>query len=294
MADPFTRCHPAVNFAFFVVAIVCNVVLLHPIYLAVSALCAALYYGALRGRKAVRTLLGFIPVFVALSVVNPIFNTLGEHVLFTYFNRPYTWEALCYGMMIAAMFVGVMLWFLCYGIVMTSDKFTNLFAPIMPALSLLLVMVLRLVPAYWRKAKQIDGARRSIGKSGTGTRKEKMSAAVTILSALSGWALEGSVITADSMRARGYGSAKRTSYRIYRFTVSDGVIAFVLALCLVLTIVAAALGHAEATFIPQIHIAPLSGALSIVGIASYAWMLLLPTLLRLREEILWHNLISNM
>ena len=35
---------------------------------------------------------------------------------------------------------------------------------------------------------------------------------MSILGALTSWALEGSVVTADSMRSRGYGTSKRTSF----------------------------------------------------------------------------------
>lgn len=47
---------------------------------------------------------------------------------------------------------------------LTSDKFTALFGNVIPALSLLLVMVLQMIPALTRKAQQILLARRAIGK----------------------------------------------------------------------------------------------------------------------------------
>lgn len=42
-----------------------------------------------------------LPMFLALTVVNPLFNTYGERVLFHVFGRPYTVEALLYGAAIA-------------------------------------------------------------------------------------------------------------------------------------------------------------------------------------------------
>ena len=56
-----------------------------------------------------------------------------------------------------------MLWFGCYSEVLTSDKFTSLFGNWIPALSLLLVMVLRLIPEFMRKTKQIAADRSAIG-----------------------------------------------------------------------------------------------------------------------------------
>lgn len=293
MTDAFSRCHPAVNFIFFAVAIVLSVAVVHPAYLAVSALCAAAYYLALRGRRAVRVLLGFLPVFAVLSAVNPLFNTLGQHILFTCRGRPYTLEALYYGMAIAAMFVGVMLWFLCCGIVMTSDKFTALFAPLLPALSLLLVMILRLIPAYRRKGRQISGARQCVGKGVGQSRRDKLTAAGTTLSALTGWALEGAVITADSMRARGYGAARRSSFQIYRFTRRDALLIAAMTVLTAAVILSAAAGGTSARFTPVLDIAPLSGIRSAAALAAYGAMLLLPTIMQIKEVILWHISISD-
>ena len=170
--DVFSRCHPAVNFLFFAAAIVLTVVLFHPAYLLVSLLCGGAYYAVLRRARCAKTLGFLLIAMVLVAAVNPLFNTLGETILFTLFGRPYTWQALCYGGCAGMMFAAVSLWFLCGGIVMTSDKFTSLFGAVIPAISLVLVMVLRLIPAYWRMGKQIAGARKCIGRSGAGSRKE--------------------------------------------------------------------------------------------------------------------------
>ena len=69
-----------------------------------------------------------------------------------------------YGGSLAGVRVSVLLWAGCYNTVMTSDKFTMLFGNLVPALSMLLVMVLRLIPSYFRKMRQITGSRESIGK----------------------------------------------------------------------------------------------------------------------------------
>ena len=69
------------------------------------------------------------------TAVNPLFNTYGATLLFTYFDRPYTLEALYYGAALAAVFVHMLLWFGCYNAVLTSDKFTSLFGNLIPALS---------------------------------------------------------------------------------------------------------------------------------------------------------------
>lgn len=293
MSDAFANRHGVVNFIFFVLAIVLTVVLMHPAYQAVSLVCGALYYALLRGRKSVKVLLGLLPLWAVLCAVNPLFDTLGRTVLFTYWSRPYTYEALIYGMVLATMCVAVLLWFLCYAAVMTADKFTALFAPLLPALSLLLVMIFRLIPSYGRKAKQIALARRSIGLGGESSRSARLKSGMGTLSALTTWALEGSIITADSMRARGYGTAKRTSFQVSRFTAVDGGFLALFAVCSTVVILAAARGCTDAVYIPVFSAVPLTSFLSLAGIGAWSLILLLPSVDHIRESILWHNLRSK-
>ena len=86
--DPFSRCHPAVQFLFFLGAIGFGVVIQHPAYLLAGWVAAAGYYLLLHGPGGWRQVIMWLPVFVALTVLNPLFNPRGEHVLFTIFGRP--------------------------------------------------------------------------------------------------------------------------------------------------------------------------------------------------------------
>lgn len=285
--DAFSRCHPAVNFMFFLGALGFSMVIQHPAYIAAGFLGAAVYYTVLKGRAALKTVLGLLPVFIIITAINPIFNTYGQHRLFMLFGRAYTLEALCYGAALGGIFVTMMLWFGCYSAVMTSDKFTSLFGNLIPSLSLLLVMVLRLIPSFIKKAGQINGARRSIGK-GTGEKssfREKAGDAMYVLSALTDWSLEGSITTADSMRSRGYGMARRTTFQIYRFTFRDGVL-----LCAELLLGGAVIlaGSTAASFTPRMHFDPVSW-----GFPAYCVFLLIPIFVEITEAVQWHISVSK-
>ena len=284
-SDAFSKCHPVVNFLFFLGAIGMSVVIQHPAYLLAGMITGAIYYLLLNGKKGWKTILGLLPMFVILTAINPLFNTLGETPLFYFGSRPYTLEALCYGGTLASMFVIMMLWFGCYNKVLTSDKFTCLFGNLIPSISLLLVMVFRMVPNFIRKTQGIIGARKSIGKGAgeTATTKEKLQDGGTILGALTSWALEGSVVTGDSMRARGYGTTKRSSFMIYRMTTEDWILVAVMLALLGITIAAACFGQFTAIFVPAMEIAPVSW-----GLAAYTCYLLIPTALHIKEAIQWH------
>ncbi len=71
-----------------------------------------------------------------------------------------------------------------------------------------------------------------LGAGENSTVREKLNSGMRTLSALTDWALEGSVVTGDSMRARGYGTAKRTSFQIYRMKALDWIL---IAVMLILT-----------------------------------------------------------
>jgi len=287
--DAFSKRHPIVNFIFFLGAIGFGVMIQHPVYLMAGFLCSSCYYLLLSGRKGLKMLLWLALFFLAMTAVNPLFNIYGKTQLFSLFGRPYTLEAIYYGAAIAAALVIMLIWFGCYNAVLTSDKFTCLFGDLIPALSLLLVMVLRLIPNLIRKARQFMGARKSIGKGGSDNapRKEKVMDGVTILSALTDWALEGSVITGDSMRSRGYGTAKRSSFVVYRMTGID--IGLLVAQCLLIGVVLWALitGGALAEFTPDLYIAPLRN-FHLLGFLAYCAYLMIPTILHIKETVQWH------
>lgn len=279
--NAFSACHPLTCFLYFLLAISFTAVVRHPAYVAASGAAAVGYYLILRGRKGLAMLGAVAPFLLLVALANPLLNTRGRTVLFSLFGRPYTLEALCYGAVLAGMMGVMLLWFGCYSAVLTSDKFVSLFGRLIPALSLLLVMILRLIPAFQRKASQLSGARKCIGK-GVGEQtsgKEKIAATMCLMSSLTDWALEGSIVTADSMRARGYGSARRSSFRMYRMKKQDGVL-----ICgmLILAGFTACGGGMAAEYIPDISLEAPG-----LGLGAYCLMLWIPVMLTWKEELQW-------
>lgn len=285
--DALANRHPAVCLAFFAVVIGCTVVIQHPAYLAASLAGAVAYRLLLRGREGWGVFAGLVPVALLIAALNPVFNTAGDTVLFVYLGRRYTLEALCYGADLGAMFYAMMVWFACLGDVLTSDKLTSLFGRLAPALSLLLVMTLRAIPDVMRKAGRVVDARRSIGRgvAESGTAREKVAEGGAALSTLTDLALEGSMTTSDSMRARGYGAGRRTTFRPYRFTPRDAAL---LVATVALGASAAAAGGTGASFIPSLAVDPLTW-----GFAAYCALLLIPSLLHAEEAARWRISISR-
>lgn len=294
MEDVFAGYHPAVNFAFFIGAIVMGMFFAHPLFLMVSMAASTLYYLLLAGRAGMKFLISMIAFSLFLSLLNPVLNAQGETVLFRYLKgRPFTLEALAYGIVTGGIFFTIMVWFACYNKLMTSDKFLCLFGRFAPALTLLLTMVLRLVPNFKKKAAAIVGARKCVGRSPeNGSAKERLSHGAEILSVLTSWALEGAVETADSMKSRGYGSGRRSQFSVYRFRGGDRAAAAVLAAGLALVLTAALLGRSAVTYTPAFSMHKID-AITIAGLAGYAVFLLLPSALHIWGELTWYILKSK-
>ena len=293
--DKFASYHPVINFTFFLGALICGMLLLHSAFLFCSVFLSMGYYLTVQGRKGVKMVFHLMLLFALLSVINPLFNTYGKTVLFTYLGgRTYTLEALGYGMALAAMMVSVLFWFASYNAVMTSDKFLYLFGSLAPSVTLVLTMVLRLLPLYRDKAVQMNSARRCIGKDAkTGAKKEQAEHGMTILSALTSWALEGGVITADSMRSRGYGCGKRSSFSLYRFEGRDkSLLSFMTAL-LGIVIFCCLHGGASVVYTPVYQAAGVDNPFMHVGVAAYFLFLFLPSAVNVWEEIRWCSLKSK-
>lgn len=284
----FSDCHPMVNFIFYIGAFVMGMCLIHPAFLMCSLISSLTYYGIVK-RDLKFYMMKISLLFVGLSVINPFFGTYGETVLFTYFHhRPYTLEALFYGMALGIMFVTILTWFATYNEIMTSDKFLYCFGRFSPSAALILTMVLRLVPSFQKKAGQISNARECIGKSITGVSVyQKSENAMVIVSALTSWMLEGGITMADSMKSRGFGSGNRTTFSVYRIRKLDKWLIFLMILIEIIIVISAFKGGMKVSYVPELEITYLQNPWTVIGSICYGTFLSIPTVLHIVEEMTW-------
>lgn len=219
MNDEFSRCHPAVNFLYFVLVIAFSMCCVHPVCLVLSLVSAAVYTAVLRGGRGLASRCRWLlPMALFAAVLNPAFSHKGMTILgYLPSGNPLTLESILYGAAAAAMLCTVFLWFTCYTEIMTSDKFVYLFGRLIPALSLVLSMTLRFVPRFKSQMRTVSQAQRCIGRDGEKqTVRQKVKSAVKVFSVMVTWSLESAVETADSMKSRGYGEKNRTAFSVYR------------------------------------------------------------------------------
>ncbi len=255
--NEFKTFHPIVNFIYFVSVIIFAMFVMHPICLAISLITGVWYLFALKGRGAAGFVFTLVlPMLLLCAVINPIFNHGGETIL-AYFpgGNPLTLESLIFGLATGVMIAGVVCWFACYGEVMTSDKFIYIFGRIMPSLSLVFSMVLRFIPRFNARFKELVSARRGIDCSlEKGNLVKKIKTGVKLLSSMITWSLESSVQTADSMKSRGYGLKGRTAFSNFVISKRDvAAIVYILALD-VYIIIGIILGGLKYLYFPSLDL----------------------------------------
>lgn len=289
--DIFKSYHPLIGILYFVQVIVYAMLLMHPVCLGISLLCAFSYAVRLNGKKALQFGLRFmLPTLLLTAVLNPAFSHEGVTIL-TYLpsGNPLTLESILYGLAAAVMLVTVVCWFSCYNAVMTSDKFVYLFGRIIPALSLVLSMALRFVPRFTAQMRAVADAQRGVGRDiSQGSVWARAKNGLRILSVTVTWALENAVETADSMKDRGYGLPGRTAFSIYRFDKRDKTALIFLLICGSCILLGAARGGFHFLYYPAVYTewSPFTISLFFV----YAALCALPLILNRKEDAKWKHL----
>ncbi len=285
MEDTLRSCHPVVSFGYFAVVIACSMFFMHPLCLSASLLGALLYVARLKGRRGLRRhVVWVLPAALLAAVLNPAFVHQGVTIL-TYLpsGNPLTLESLLYGLAAGCMLSAVVLWFVCVTEVITSDKVVYLFGRVIPALSLLLSMTLRFVPRFIRRLRTVTQAQAHMGRDvRNGSMHQRVRSALRVFSIVVTWSLESGIITADSMRCRGYGLPGRTSFSLYRFDRRDGAVLAWLAFCAVYLLGGGLAGGLRFRYYPMVLTAPVT-PLTVSFFAVYALLCLTPVLLHAWE-----------
>ncbi len=287
--EAFSGFHPAVNLAFFVAVIGMTMFIMQPVYLAISLICGCSYLLYLHGGRGMLRQVGYLlPILLGMAILNPLFNHEGVTILWYLPNdNPITLEAVCYGIAAAVMMGASIVWFNCMNRVFTSDKIIYLFGRVIPAMSLLISMTLRFVPRFKNFLQNTLRIQRAMHKPEN--KKEQLQQALSAFSATVNWAMEQSIISADSMKSRGYGLAGRTAFAIYRFEKRDGLALIVLAALCVGACLPHVTGWMSWLYYPSLT-GTLWGGAQLVAYACYAGVCLLPLIMEWKEDLRWNAL----
>lgn len=278
----FEVCHPAVNLIYFAAVIFGMLVFQHPVFLAISFLCAFAYSMKRNGTKALVFNLCLLPCIAAFALYYSSLHHFGMTVLRRNFiGNNMTVESLVYGIVLGVSLAGVMIWMSCVYSVFSSDKVVYLFGKASPRLSLFLAILLRMVPRIKGEAKRIHTARKGLGKGiDQGSLWQRIKNGIRIFSMLISWTIGSLATMSDSMRSRGSVLRGRTAFSIYRFDNRDRAYVITLFACLTLTVMAALMGLTDMVYDPRICWEPIV-ATDVLFYIGYTALCLMPLALEL-------------
>ncbi len=284
----FANVHPAACMTYFLSVLSVSMFIPHPVLQAEALLGGIMFCATLQKRReALRDLGFYLPLFLMIAVTNPLFSHNGVTPLFFLNGNPVTMEAFLYGVSVAVMVIGVLLWCKAYSEIMTSDKFLYLFGKIIPKLSLVLSMALRFIPVYLRQARRVSRAQRAMGLYSGKSFTDRIRNKLRVFSAMISWSLENAMETSASMRARGYGKKGRTNFSLFRFRSSDISLLAACVFLLAVTLAGASLGITDFTYYPRVGIIRTTpDALAVY--ASFGVLSLLPFIMEVKEAVVWN------
>lgn len=290
--DLFSSYHPIVNFLYFVLCIGFTMVFMHPAILIISLLAAFLYGMLLNGKKTLLFSVKYmIPVIFFTAVINPAFNHQGKtFLLYLPTGNVLTAESIIYGVAAGVMLAAVLIWFNCFSSVITSDKFVYLFGRIIPVLSLVLSMTLRLIPKFRRQLHEVCDAQRALGRDiSSGSLWQRTKTAISVFSILITWSLEDSIETADSMKSRGYGTKHRTAFSIYTWKKRDSYALIYLLILGSFVIISSLMGNLFWRYFPDIR-GMTNQMFSVFTYIAFAGICITPIFIDGKEALYWHSL----
>lgn len=282
----FENLHPICIFIYFVAVIGMTLACFHPIMLLLSLTGAFFFLMRIKGGKGAGMQLWFVSsIFLFIAVANPLVNHRGVTLLGMFLNQWITLEAIAYGLTAGMSLAALILWFGCYSEVMTSEKFLYLFGKIAPASALLISMALQLVPKLNRQLGEIRESQEMLrpAKKNFGG---KVGTAIRHTSTLVGWSLEGAVEQTDSMKARGYGLKRRTTFHLFHFESRDFRFLCGVLILFGVCVIARAFGHGTMEFYPRMD-AVITGQSGIVLYILFGVLAYLPAILEGKEALVW-------
>lgn len=281
--------HPSVCLIFFLSTAILTATVLHPAAAAVSLIFSfglAYYMGG-------RRVLGFffkilLPTILLTALLNPAFNHRGATIL-AYFpgGNPLTLESLAYGASSGVALGASILWFYCLGKALPAHRLVLVFGKKAPALTLLLSMTLRFVSGFVEGFRRVALAQRGLLGAVENSFLQRLRLEVRVVSAMVTWTLEGLVGTVDSMKSRGYGTGRPTSFSPTPFTARDGLFLAVTLALVTVFLLGAVTGGLETEFYPRLAF---GGPFSPLILGAFGLLCAIPLILEAREAVRWKRL----
>lgn len=291
MENGFRGIHPFVVLFYYICVGTLAMYFNHPLFLIIILI---LMIGVNLTHDRGKTLKKWAPLLLTMStffiLLNPLFVSRGTTILFYFLDRQVTLEAFIYGIVMALGIVIILTLFVSFNLILNGNKFLYIFSQILPRTAFLLMLSIRFVPLLKSRLNEISDVQRIRGMAVTSGRpKDRVKNGMIMLQILLTWSLEEAVQTADSMKARGYGTGKKTSYILYRMAKRDWVWLLSIFTLLGICIAGGSLGYGKIYIYPELgtlHLYPLDWLL----LGSMMILVAFPLFVEGREQLRWKSL----
>lgn len=290
MSSGFRSMHPAVALLYYGGLLLFTALLFHPLFLLTElAGLAGLLLLQGQGKKLLRGLPFYLLMAGSVAVLNPLFSHRGARILFYLWDQPITLEAVLYGLMMMLVLLTIFILFASYNYTVTTDQFMYVFAAAAPKTALLTLMALRFVPLFQRRLREVTAIQRLRGIDVTrGSLRKRMRDGMTLLKVLLTWSLEEALQTGDSMKARGYGIRKRSTYGVYKLDRLDKGILLLLGLSGLIPLLGWLQGYGILEIYPRMQQMAFGGGEAVMY-AGFCLFVLTPLGLEGKEKWLWRS-----
>ncbi|MCR4801576.1 MAG: energy-coupling factor transporter transmembrane protein EcfT [Lachnospiraceae bacterium] len=293
MKMTYAMAHPLVVASFLFWMLILTMCTMNPVMIGISLVFSIVYSQIVSERMNWRFLLySAIPIFVFTMVILPLFSHNGVTPLFYINNMAVTMETIVFGFVMSIMVLSMIQWLQVWNVWIDGERFIYLFGRISPTLALMISMVIRFIPMFLRRYREIHEIQVGMGYSKENASfGDKARMFGKELSILVSWTLEHSVDTSMSMESRGYGLGKRTSFHLFRWKKSDTVCMLIQVLLAAVVITGIWMEKFTMYYFPKMWLKPFDG-FSILCLVCFVMLAIVPFVIE-GKELLCRRLNGN-
>jgi energy-coupling factor transport system permease protein len=282
-----TTIHPVTYLLYYFVLIL-FALLFNNIYYIATFLIFTFILLILQGAKSKigTTLKYFIPVSLIIIIINPMFSHVGTTEIFLFNNFYITLESLVYGIIMAFSLLIIFILFLSFNEYFNYQQLLYVSSKHFPSISMIGVMTMRFIPLLNNRLEEVNKIFTFNDNSKNTSRFDKIVNMGSIVAIVIAWSLEESMLTARSMRARGYGVTKRTNYLHYDINQIDIIFIILVVITGIVSLIGLFYGFGEVNIYPTLSSSFFEFNLNIFYLTFI--ILLLPfIILEIRERFIW-------
>ena len=288
----FDSVHPVSAAVNLFTVIIAGMFVFDPVVSLISAVSSVCFF--IICRRKIRG--GDIAFYIILGLLIALFNPLVSHngitPLFFMNGRAVTLEAVIYGGCLSLMIISTLLRCVILTDIMTSEKYIYVLSPAFPKLALTVSMTLRYIPMVIRNYRELLDAQKANGGFSEESFFERNISKIKLFFSTVTLTAEQSVETSLYMKAKGYGTCKRTPHEKKRFFTAD-IAVLVLTLALTAGMIILKISGAPGFAYYPAFAPPGPDAGTLAFYALWTALCFIPVITEITERIKWKYYVSK-